>query len=294
MIGASLDLGAGRRGVDMGPSAIRYAQLNDRLAEMGFDVRDGGNVRSESVEAGEEGDPRARYWNDIKWTCEQLALTVRGAIEAGEFPIVLGGDHSIAIGTLGGLAAAHGEPGGLLWLDAHSDVNTPATSPSGNVHGMPLAIALGMLDEARFRSDTWPTPMVREEHTALVGIRSVDDGERERLRASKVKVQTISDIDRDGMRAVMEEALDVVDGAPWVHVSFDMDVMDPDRAPGVGTPIPGGISYREAHLALEMVATRGLIGSFEIVEVNPILDYRNATATLAVELACSALGKRIV
>jgi arginase len=294
VIGAALDLGAGRRGVDMGPSAIRYAQLDERVTALGIGLHDHGNVRTRSLEATDEEDPRARYWGAIKRTCEDLAAQVSLAVEHGELPLVLGGDHSVAIGTLGGLAKACGAPGAVLWLDAHSDVNTPATSPTGNVHGMPLAIALGFVDEARFRSDAWPIPMVREEHTVLVGIRSVDEGERRRLRGSDVKVHTMYDIDRDGMRQVIEDAIERLAGAPWVHVSLDVDVIDPEHAPGVGTPVRGGITYREAHLALEMLAKSGIVSSLEVVEVNPILDERNATGSLAVELVCSALGARIV
>ena len=215
-------------------------------------------------------------------------------VAAGEVPLVLGGDHSIAIGTLGGLARAHGAPGGVVWVDAHSDINTPASSPSGNVHGMPLAVTLGLSDDERFRSDAWPVPSVLGEHTVLVGVRSIDDGEREHLRRAGVTVFTMSDIDRHGMHHIMEHAVRVASGGAFMHVSFDMDVVDPDQAPGVGTPVRGGITYREAHLAMETLAGRDLITSLEIVEVNPVLDEHNATGNLAVELACSAFGKRIL
>jgi arginase len=207
---------------------------------------------------------------------------------------VLGGDHSIAIGTLGGLARAHAAPGGVVWLDAHTDINTPTTSPSGNVHGMPMAVALGLADDPRFEASAWPLPMIKQEHTVLVGIRSVDGGERSRLHELGVRVFTMEDIDRHGMRDVMEEAISIASGAAFMHVSLDMDVLDPDQAPGVGTPVRGGITYREAHLAMEMLSTSGKVSSVEVVEVNPVLDEHNATATLAVELVLSALGARIL
>ena len=294
VIGAALDLGSGRRGVDMGPSAIRYAQLGERIEELGLQIHDHGNVRTGMVEALDQGDPSARYWSALKRTCEELADHVAATLSEGELPLVLGGDHSIAIGTLGGLARSHGTPGGVVWLDAHTDINSPRTSPSGNVHGMPLAVALGLADDPRFESSAWPLPMVDERLTALVGIRSVDAGERDRLAGLGVRVFTMEDVDRHGMRHVMEQAIEAVSGAPFVHVSLDMDVLDPDQAPGVGTPVRGGITYREAHLAMEMLATSGVVSSLEVVEVNPVLDERNATASLAVELVLSALGARIL
>ena len=294
MIGAALDLGSGRRGVDMGPSAIRYAQLGERIEEMGLPIHDHGNVRTGMVEALDQGDPSARYWSAIKRTCEELADHVAATVNDGEMPLVLGGDHSIAIGTLGGLAHAHGGPGGVIWFDAHTDINTPSTSPSGNVHGMPLAIALGLADEDRFRSDRWPLPMISEGATVLIGVRSVDEGERRRMAELGLKVFTMHDIDRYGMHRVVEEAIELTAGGPFVHISFDMDVVDPDQAPGVGTPVRGGITYREAHLAMELVAKHGILTSLELVEVNPVLDEHNQTASLAVELACSAFGARIL
>ncbi|MDX6591115.1 MAG: arginase [Gaiellales bacterium] len=278
----------------MGPSAIRYALLGERIEALGLTVHDHGNVRTGMVEALDQGDPSARYWSAIKRTCEELADHVAASVLEGDLPLVLGGDHSIAIGTLGGLARAHGGPGGVVWLDAHADINSPNTSPSGNVHGMPLAVALGLANDPRFESSAWPLPMVVAEHTVLVGVRSVDLGERKRLREVGVKVFTIEDVDRHGMRNVMEEAIAIASGAPFMHVSFDMDVLDPDQAPGVGTPVRGGITYREAHLAMEMLATSGAVSSLEVVEVNPVLDERNATGALAVELMLSALGSRII
>jgi arginase len=291
-IGAALDLGAGRRGVDMGPSAIRYAGIDDRLAGLGLFMTDWGNVEVAVAEAANEGDPRARFLTEIKDACERIARRVAHAAREKRVPIVLGGDHSVAIGTLGGLAAVHG-PGGVLWFDAHGDLNTPETSPSGNVHGMPLAAALGLAGET-FESDAWPLPMLDPEHVALLGVRSLDEGEREVVKQLGIAVYTMSDLDRQGVEPVVREALERVSGAPFVHVSLDMDVVDPEAAPGVGTPVRGGLSYREAHLAMELVAEWGEFDAMEIVEVNPILDRENATGRLAVELAASAFGERIL
>jgi arginase len=292
IIGAALDLGAGRRGVDMGPSAIRYAGLDDRLRELGIECEDWGNVETAVAEATASGSPRARFLDQIKETCERIAGAVARALRAGRTPIVLGGDHSIALGTLGGLASVYG-PGGVLWLDAHGDLNTPETSPSGNVHGMPLAAALGRDPEA-FASDAWPLPALEPEQVVLLGVRSLDEGERAFVRESGIGVYTMSELDRHGVEPAVREALERLEGAPFVHVSLDMDVVDPETTPGVGTPVRGGLSYREAHLALELVAESGLMTSFEIVEVNPILDRGNETAALAVELAASAFGARIL
>jgi arginase len=292
IIGAALDLGAGRRGVDMGPSAIRYAGLDARLRELGYDCADWGNVETAVAEATSSGDPNAHFLAEIKEACEQVARRVAHATRDGRAPIVLGGDHSVALGALGGLASVHGA-GGALWLDAHGDLNTPETSPSGNVHGMPLAAALGLAEDV-FGSDIWPLPALEPAHVALVGVRSLDEGERELVGELGIAVYTMSDLDRRGVEPVVREALDRVAAAPFVHISLDMDVVDPDVAPGVGTPVRGGLSYREAHLAMEIVAESGLLGSLEIVEVNPILDRENATGKLAVELAASALGARIL
>jgi arginase len=292
IIGAALDLGSGRRGVDMGPSAIRYAGLEDRLSGLGYRCFDWGNVETAVLEATEETDESARYLPEIKAACGQVSRLVGLALEQGSLPLVLGGDHSVAMGTLGGLAQARGV-GGVLWIDAHSDLNTPESSPSGNVHGMPLAAAIGLTDE-RFDSDAWTLPAVEPERVALVGLRSVDSRERERIRELGIKAYTMSDIDRIGIERAIRESLTHIAGPGFVHVSLDMDALDPEVAPGVGTPVRGGLSYREAHLALELVAESGLAGSFEVVEVNPILDRENATASLAVELVASALGKTIL
>jgi arginase len=292
IIGAALDLGAGRRGVDMGPSAIRYAGLHERLTGIGYRCVDWGDVETAVQEATDESDATARYLPEIKAACGRVARLVEIALEQGSLPLVLGGDHSIALGTLGGLARASGV-GGVLWIDAHSDLNTPESSPSGNVHGMPLAAAIGLTDE-RFESDAWTLPAVEPERVALVGLRSVDARERDRIRELGIKAYTMSDIDRIGIERAIRESLAQIAGPGFVHVSLDMDALDPEVAPGVGTPIRGGLSYREAHLALELVAESGVAGSFEVVEVNPILDRENATAQLAVELVASALGKTIL
>ena len=292
MIGAGLDLGAGRRGVDMGPSAIRYAGLDDRIAELGRRCDDRGDVVTAIPEAASVGDERLRYLPEIKATCERIAQLVAGAVEDRYLPLVLGGDHSVALGTLGGLAKAKGA-GGVLWLDAHGDLNRPETSPSGNVHGMPLAAALGLAGP-EFASDVYPLPAVEPRRVALVGVRSLDPGERELLANLDARVFTMSDLDRIGVEPAMREALEHVSGDGFVHVSLDMDVLDPEVAPGVGTPVRGGLSYREAHLAMELVAEAGSMGSLEVVEVNPILDRENQTAKLAVELVASALGARIL
>jgi arginase len=292
VIGAPIDLGAGRRGVDMGPSAIRYAGLDRRLARLGLEVEDWGNVESPVAEAASPGDEHARFLGEVKTICEQVAILVRRAIEENAFPLLLGGDHSVSLGSLGALASVHG-PGGVLYIDAHGDLNLPETSPTGNVHGMVLAAALGLAGD-RFASDEWPLPMLEPSRIVIVGVRSLDDPERVLIGELGVKVYTMSDIDRLGLEKVMGQALDDVSGEGFVHVSFDMDAVDPDVAPGVGTPIRGGLSYREAHLALEIVAESGLAGSLDIVEVNPILDRENETARLAVELVASALGARIL
>jgi arginase len=293
IIGAALDLGAGRRGVDMGPSAIRYAGLEERLATLGLDCSDWGNVETAVAEATASGDPRARFLSEIRSTCERIAQRVGEAVGEGRLPIVLGGDHSIAVGTLGGLAAAAGGPGAALWIDAHGDLNTPQTTPSGNVHGMPLAAALGHGGDG-FQSEAWPLPALEPARTTLIGVRSLDDGERALLGELDLAVHTMSEVDRRGIEPLVVDALQRAAGAAFVHVSLDMDALDPEVAPGVGTAVRGGLTYREAHLAMELVAESGLLGSFEIVEVNPILDRENATAALAVELAASAFGARIL
>jgi arginase len=293
VIGATLDLGAGRRGVDMGPSAIRYAGLEEALStKLGVRVSDAGNVISPVAETMAMGDERARYLDQILDLCDRLAELVAANARRGAMPLVLGGDHSCALGSLVGMAQARG-PGGVVWVDAHGDLNTPETSPTGNVHGMVLAAALDRAGDS-FRREGWPLPALAPEKLALVGVRALDDGEREILGTLDTKVFTMSDVDRIGVEPCMREALAHAAGAAFLHVSLDMDVVDPDYAPGVGTPVRGGLSYREAHLAMETVAEWGTIDSMDVVEVNPILDRENATGQLAVELVASALGARIL
>ncbi len=290
VIGAGLDLGAGRRGVDMGPSAIRYGGLARRLQELGVEYLDFGDLVTAVPEATGVGDERVRYLDEIIATCERVAELVARAVRDGHVPLVLGGDHSVALGTIGGLASVRG-PGGVLWVDAHGDLNRPQTSPSGNVHGMVLAALLGLAGPG-FESDAWPIPAAAR--VALVGVRSLDRGERDLLRELDVRVYTISDIDRIGVEPAIRNSLEHVADGGFVHLSLDMDVIDPEVAPGVGTPVRGGFSYREAHLALELVAESGLLGSLDVVEVNPIFDRENATGELAVDLIASALGARIL
>jgi arginase len=291
ILGAALDLGSTRRGVDMGPSAIRYAGLAERLENLGVRVVDHGNVGTEIPEVARESDERSRYLPAILATCAQIARRVAEIARAGEMPLVLGGDHSIAMGTLAGLHSVYG-PGGVIWVDAHGDLNRPHTSPTGNVHGMPLAAALG---QCGFELDGFDAPpWVDREHVALVGIRSMDPGEKDLVRELDLQVFTMADIDRRGLAKVVNSALQVVSGAPFVHLSLDVDACDPEIAPGVGTPVRGGLSYREAHLAMELIADAGVMTSLEVVEVNPVLDLADTTGQLAVELAASALGARIL
>lgn len=292
-----MDLGSGRRGVDMGPSAIRIAGLGEELQRLGRTVVDEGDLELRNAEQLRVGDPNARYLTEITRANRQLCDQVQRVMRRGHFPLVLGGDHSIAAGTVSGVAAyarTRRKKVGLLWVDAHSDINTPRTSPSGNVHGMPLAALLGLGPAplgrigGRFRK-------VDPGNVALVGIRSVDLGERSHLRRLGVHVYTMADIDRQGIHTVMEQALlDVTRGSSYVHVSFDLDAVDPSLAPGVGTPVKGGLDYREAHLVMESLSAAGVMTSLELVEVNPILDDRNSSARFAVELVQSAFGKQIL
>jgi len=283
IIGVPMDLGASRRGVDMGPSAMRYARLHDRLRRLGIQcINDAGNLAVPIRESVPQSDQHAKYYDVIEAVCGELAGLVERAVREDGFPIVLGGDHSIAMGTLAGLKAARGEAPGLVWIDAHSDINSPDSSPSGNVHGMPLWFAL-------------QRGLALPEHTVQIGLRDVDAVEKANLRASGVAAFTMSDVDRLGMTRVMEEAIRIAGvGGRRIHVSFDMDGIDPSEAPGTGTPVKGGLSYREAHLAMEMLFESGQLGSIEMVEINPILDTRNQTAVLAVGLICSGLGKSIL
>jgi len=297
IIGVPMDLGASRRGVDMGPSALRVAGLQSRLKQLGRQVEDVGNISVPQAEEQPYGEKRARYLDEISEICKNLAAMVRAALDEGMLPVVLGGDHSIAAGTVAG-AAAHfhreGRQIGVIWLDAHADMNTPESSPSGNVHGMPLAAIMGsgpseLTDLAGFK------PMVEPRHVALVGTRDLDPKERRLAKESGVHVFTMRDIDERGMREVMTEALRFAsDDTAGIAVSLDMDFIDPSDAPGVGTPVRGGVTYREAHLALEMIADSRAMISFELVEINPVIDLHNTTATLGVELILSGLGKKIL
>jgi len=298
ILGVPLDMGASRRGVDMGPSAMRVAGLEARLEALGHQVTDGGNIRVEVAETRASGDRKARYLAEIAETCVRTADAVVTALEAGETPLVLGGDHSIAAGSVSGVGQYYrrrSQSIGVIWIDAHSDINTPETSPSGNVHGMPLAALLG-LGPSPLVNIFGYAPKIAAENTVLIGVRDIDAAERENIRrAGMSHVYTMRDIDERGMRTVMEEALDAASrGTAGYHVSLDLDWVDPEDAPGVGTPVRGGATYREAHLAMEILADHGRLLSFEMVEVNPVIDEHNRTADLAVELACSAFGKKIL
>jgi arginase len=297
LIGVPLDLGQSRRGVDMGPSAVRVAGLEARLEALGHFVEDGGNVAVAMAELKKEGNPSAKYLKEITATCTKSAELVVKTLEAGKIPMILGGDHSVAAGTVSGVAEFYRRASkkvGLIWIDAHSDINTPDTSPSGNVHGMPLAALLG-LGPSELGNIYEFSPKVNPENCVLFGLRDVDGTERANIRRAGITVITMRDIDERGMRATMEEALRMAShGTAGYHVSLDMDWIDPEDAPGVGTPVRGGATYREAHLAMEIMADHGGMLSFEIVEVNPVLDEKNRTADLAVELALSAFGKKIL
>ncbi len=297
ILGAPLDLGAGRRGVDMGPSAVRVANIHERLAALGYEVEDLGNVDVDQPESVAKGPERTRYLPQITKTCMRLALKVEQIAGRGKFPVVLGGDHSAAVGTVSGMARHFQKKKaalGLIWIDAHADMNTPETSPSGNVHGMPLACIIGMGPKELTHIYGF-SPKVKAVNVALIGIRDVDQLEKPHVRDSGVRAFTMRDIDERGLRSIMEEALRIAgDGTAGVHVSFDMDAVDPGEAPGVGTPVRGGLSYREAHLAMEIICDSGRMASLEVVEVNPVIDVSNRTASLAVELVSSALGKRIL
>jgi arginase len=296
-IGVPLDLGAGRRGVDMGPSALRVADIHTRVRSLGYEVADRGDINVFIQETHDPGDPRMKYLKEIRHTCEVVRDEVDAVLAEGAMPVVLGGDHSIAMGSIAGVSRHFhklDERIGLIWFDAHGDMNTPESSPSGNIHGMPLAVALGIGEKSLVRL-SGDEPMVDGARAAVVGLRDVDAAEKENIKESGIGAFTMRDIDERGMRAVMEEAIKrATSGTAGIHVSFDLDGIDPDYAPGVGTPSPGGLSYREAHLAMEMLFDTGKVLSAELVEVNPILDHSNNTAKLGVELLASLLGKKIL
>jgi arginase len=297
LLGVPMDLGAGRRGVDMGPSAIRIAGIADRLRELGHTIVDDGDIDIRIMEELRVGDQKARYLKEIARASGVLCRKVERIAAKGHFPLVLGGDHAIAVGTVSGVAVharKQGKKLGVLWVDAHADINTPATSPTGNVHGMPLAALLGM-GPKELAGVAWEGPKIDPANVALVGIRSLDGGEKKHLKERGVHVFTMPDIDRHGVHRVMKKALAcVTDGTDYLHVSLDLDAVDPTVAPGVGTPVKGGLDYREAHQIMEFVAHAGVMTSLEVVEVNPILDTRNTSADFAVEMVQSAFGKAIL
>jgi arginase len=297
IIGVPLDLGGGRRGVDMGPSALRIAGLDARIGELGYTVTDKGDLAVPIPETQQSGDERKKYIRDISRVCTTLYETALASLQAGALPLVLGGDHSLAAGSVAAtaeVARTEGKPLGLIWVDAHGDMNTPESSASGNVHGMPLAAILGA-EPAELARIGGVSPKVLPEHTVLIGVRNLDDQEKLRVRESRVHVFTMKDIDRAGIAAVAEQAIQLAGrGTAGLHVSFDIDVCDPSIAPGVGTPVRGGFDYREAHMVMEIIADSGLLRALDIVEVNPTLDVRNDTAVLATELVLSALGKEIL
>ncbi|MBI4456883.1 MAG: arginase [Acidobacteria bacterium] len=297
IIGAPLDFGSGRRGVDMGPSAIRIAGLNDRLRELGYLVQDLGNLQVSVPETHPIGETKQRFMSEVSQVCSELCTKVVSMMKEETIPVILGGDHSISIGSIAGVARYYRDQKkkiGLIWMDAHGDMNTPEISASGNIHGMPLAATLGYGPDAltavgRFKQK------VRPKNTVLIGARDLDPLEKEMIRQSNIQVFTMREIDEIGMRRVMEKAIEIVsDGTAGFHVSLDLDLLDPSEAPGVGTPVRGGITYRESHLAMEIISDSEKILAFDIVEVNPILDERNATAQVAVELCASVFGKKIL
>ena len=297
IIGVPLDLGGGRRGVDMGPSAVRIAGLAERLALLGCKILDKGDIDAPIPEIKSEGDPRRRYIKEITRVCTKLHQRSLQSLEEGALPLVIGGDHSLGAGSVGATAdyaAAHNGQIGLLWIDAHADMNTPTTTPSGNVHGMPLSALLGQ-EPFELAKIGATFPKVRPEKTVLIGIRNLDEAEKTKVRDAGVHVFTMKDLDRMGIATVMERAMSIAtDGTLGVHVSFDLDVCDPAIAPGVGTPVKGGLNYREAHMVMEMLADTDRLLALDLVEINPILDSQNQTAVLGVELALSAFGMRIV
>ncbi len=297
IIGVPLDLGGGRRGVDMGPSALRIAGIGDQLAALGCTVADKGDLPAPIAETQRPADKKKKYIRDIAKVCQKLYDMTLKSLDAGAIPLVLGGDHSLAAGSVAASATyvrrTESKPLGLLWVDAHGDMNTPETTLSGNVHGMPLAALLGA--EPAELASIGSSPSVFAQNTVLIGIRNLDEREKERIRAFGVHIFTMKDIDRDGIARIAERAIAIAaEGTGGIHVSCDMDVCDPGIAPGVGTPVKGGLDYREAHMVMEMVADSRRLVALDLVEVNPTLDLRNATAEFATELALSALGKNIL
>lgn len=297
LIGFPMDLGADRRGVDMGPSALRIADIDEKLMSLGYSVCDEGDIEIQMPEVLKIVDPKLKYMPEIKTACDKLARKVKRVLKDGNFPLVLGGDHSMAIGTIAGVAGYCRDAGlrlGVIWIDAHSDINIPGTSPSGNIHGMPVAasIGIGPRDLASVGGDFRKLDPLS---IVMIGLRSVDEGERKVIREHGIRAYTMTDVDRLGIFNVMSETLDYLqERADHIHVSFDLDSVDPTFASGVGTPVPGGLTFREAHMIMEMIAERGGLSSLEVAEVNPILDNKNSSAQLAAELVASAMGKRIL
>lgn len=288
-----MDLGADRRGVDMGPSAIRYAMLQEKLLSLGYEVEDLGNLQVPTPESNHEGQQQLKYLHEICTVSKELARTLDDVVERGRFPLVLGGDHSIAIGTIAGVAHYH-QRMGLIWFDAHGDLNTEDTTPSGNIHGMPLAVSLGFGHPDLVQIGGY-SPKIYPQNIVIIGARQLDEGERKLIDDQQIRVFTMHDIDRLGMARVMDEALHIVtDGTDGVHLSLDLDGVDPKDAPGVGTPVTGGITYRESHLAMEILAEADILTSAEFVEVNPILDDANRTAKVAVALIGSVFGEKVL
>jgi len=293
VIGTPMDLGADRRGVDFGASAIRYANLNTRLRSLGHSVHDIGNLVVPQPESQPLGNSKLKYLEPIVQVCEELANVVTDTLQSGEFPLVLGGDHSIALGSIAGVTRVHKNVG-VIWIDAHADFNTYETTPSGNIHGMILAASVGIGESRLTNMGGW-SPKVNKQNIVIVGARDLDPNEQVRLREHAIRVFTMSDIDQKGISDVMRQAITIAgQGNDGIHLSLDMDALDPKEAPGVGTPVKGGLTYREAHLAMEMIADSKQLVAMDVVEVNPILDRENATALLAVELVLSALGKKIL
>jgi len=293
IIGVPSDLGQGRRGVDMGPSAIRYAGLNEKLTNLGCEVQDLGNVEVPTPEQHTVTNQKLKYLNEVTRMCTSLHDVVRDVMTQGHIPIILGGDHSVSIGSLAGIASG-GRSFGLIWFDAHGDMNTDETTPSGNIHGMPLAVSLGIGHPDLVQLGGF-APKVKPENVVLVGARSIDEDEARLIRESGIKVYTMAEIDRRGMAVVMEEAVRIASaGTVGIHLSLDLDGLDPMFAPGVGTPVNGGVTYREGHLAMEILASSGKVISVDVVEVNPILDEENRTAAMAVELIESLFGKTVM
>lgn len=297
MLGVPMDLGGGRRGVDMGPSGMRIADIGPAIRSLGIPFEDHGNVEVREPESMEPADEKARFLPEISDCCRRLKVRVEELVADRKLPLVVGGDHSIAVGTIAGISSHYHRQGkkiGLIWFDAHGDMNTPQTTESGNIHGMPLASSLGHGPEELCRLGE-RFPMVDVENVTLVGVRSLDDRERELVRSTGVRCITMKDIDSFGIHAVMKEAIArATDGTAGFHLSFDLDGTDPVVAPGVGTPVPGGVSYRESHTVMELVAESGALLGLEMTEINPILDNQNQTAKAAVEFVLSALGKRVL